>query len=240
MAKRLTATEKWIDPWFCGLEPQDKLFWVYLCDNCDHAGIWKVNWPLVKFHLGEYQFDKTVFNGRIDFLDDETWFLRKFVFFQQKINSIEELNPANKCHLSIINILSSKGLTSPKEAPIKGLARGQGIGKGIGKGNKGVVRGGFDFELLWDKYPNKDGKRAAERHFRGEVKTEQDWKDINTALDNYLQSDVVKKGFIKNGSTWFNNWRDWIVPPKKEANDGIPKQFRHLVSNSKSGSISNQ
>jgi len=41
MPKRLTATEKWNDPWFCGLNIEDKLFWIYLCDNCDHAGIYK-------------------------------------------------------------------------------------------------------------------------------------------------------------------------------------------------------
>jgi len=38
----------------------------------------------------------------------------------------------------------------------------------------------------------------------------QDWLDIQRALGNYLRSETVKKGFIKNGSTWFNNWQDWI------------------------------
>ena len=72
----------------------------------------------------------------------------------------------------------------------------------------------FDFSSLWTKYPNKDGRLAAERHFLATVKTEQDFKDIGLALENYLKSDVVAKGFIKNGSTWFHNWRDWVVPPK--------------------------
>jgi hypothetical protein len=66
------------------------------------------------------------------------------------------------------------------------------------------------FNDLWKLYPNKDGKKLAERSFKASVKTEQDWQDINKAMNNYLQSDTVKKGFIKNGSTWFNNWRDWI------------------------------
>lgn len=66
------------------------------------------------------------------------------------------------------------------------------------------------FETLWLKYPNKDGKKDALRHFNASVKTEQDWADIQQALENYLQSKKVKEGYIKNGSTWFNNWRDWI------------------------------
>lgn len=226
MAKRLTATEKWIDPWFCSLGIQDKLFWIYICDNCDHAGIWNVNWPLVKFHIGEYDFKKEVFNGRIDYLDNETWFLRKFVFFQQKIASLSELNPANRCHSSIINILSKKGMISPLEAPCKGLARVLGNSNSKGKGNKGIVKGKFDFKILWDKYPNKDGRKSAERSFNASILTEQDYKDIGVALDNYLKSEPVAKGFIKNGSTWFNNWRDWIVPPKKGLYDDRPEYLR--------------
>jgi len=68
----------------------------------------------------------------------------------------------------------------------------------------------WSFDAIWSKYPLKDGRKAAERHFKASVKTEQDWQDINKALANYLASERVKKGFIKNGSTWFNNWRDWI------------------------------
>lgn len=66
------------------------------------------------------------------------------------------------------------------------------------------------FDQIWIKYPNKDGRKAAEKSFRASVRTHQDWLDIQNALPNYLQSDKVKEGFIKNGSTWFNNWRDWI------------------------------
>jgi hypothetical protein len=68
----------------------------------------------------------------------------------------------------------------------------------------------FPFEDIFIKYPNKDGKKDALRHFTASVKTDQDWQDINKALENYLNSDRVKKGFIKNASTWFNNWEDWI------------------------------
>jgi hypothetical protein len=225
MANRFTDSDKWNDPWYCSLSNEYKLLWNYVCDRCDHAGIWKVNMPLVKFHIGIEEIDKKVFNGRIKELHGEEWFIEKTVLFQQKINSLDELNPMNKCHLSIIKILSKKGILSPYEAPTKPLARGLGIGIGIGKGNKGGV-GGFNFDTIWSKYPNKDGRKAAERHFISSVKTEQDYKDIQTALNNYLASETVAKGFIKNGSTWFNNWRDWVVPPKKGKLDGIPDSLK--------------
>ncbi len=66
------------------------------------------------------------------------------------------------------------------------------------------------FEELWEKYPSKDGKKAAQKHFEQTVKTEKDYADIGIALKNYLGSSRVKGGYVKNGSTWFNNWQDWI------------------------------
>ncbi|MCK5609206.1 DUF4373 domain-containing protein [Candidatus Pacearchaeota archaeon] len=69
----------------------------------------------------------------------------------------------------------------------------------------------FSFDEIWGRYPNKDSRKAAERHFNNSVKKESDWEDINTALDKYLDHlklETWKKA--KSGSTWFNNWTDWI------------------------------
>ena len=68
------------------------------------------------------------------------------------------------------------------------------------------------FEKIWQAYPNKDGRKEALRHFTASVKTDRDFADIARALLNYKRSEKVAKGFIKDGSTWFNNWRDWINP----------------------------
>lgn len=75
-----------------------------------------------------------------------------------------------------------------------------------------------DFEELWKRYPEKDGKKQAKKHFIASVKSEKELNNINIALSNYLNSNKVRNGFIKNGSTWFNNWQDWIEykEPEKE------------------------
>lgn len=133
MANRFTATEKWTDPWFCGLSEKDKLFWIYIVDNCDHAGIWQVNWPLVKFHIKDYVFNEGVFNGRIVKLKDHKWFIPKFIEFQYKTG----LNPDNRAHASVLSILK-------KEGAIKGLASPW-LGrkdKDKDKDEKGIVKGG--------------------------------------------------------------------------------------------------
>jgi hypothetical protein len=113
MANRFTATEKWSDPWFCELSEKDKLFWIYLVDNCDHAGIWQVNWPLVRFYIKDYVLNEKSFNGRIVKLREDKWFIPKFIEFQYKTG----LNPENRAHQSVLNILEKEGAS-------KGLVRG--------------------------------------------------------------------------------------------------------------------
>jgi len=80
-----------------------------------------------------------------------------------------------------------------------------------------------NFSEVWSKYPNRVGRKEAERHFFASVKTKQDLANINKALDNYLKTKKVAQGFIKNGSTWFNNWQDYTnyqEPKTKEEQDG--------------------
>ncbi len=80
------------------------------------------------------------------------------------------------------------------------------------KGNKEKKENvDLKFEEIWKRYPNKDGKKDALKHFRATVKGNGDWDKINMALDNYLAHLKVKTWKEpKNGSTWFNNWEDWV------------------------------
>lgn len=80
------------------------------------------------------------------------------------------------------------------------------------------------FKKIWEKYPNAIGRKLAYKHFKASVKNEEDWNNINKALDNYKNSKRVSKGYIQNGSTWFNNWQDWIQMPDNESKpQGIRK-----------------
>lgn len=69
------------------------------------------------------------------------------------------------------------------------------------------------FESIWPKYPRREGKKSAEKHFNTSVKTLQDWLDIQNALENYLRK-IKTEGtlptYILHGKTWFFNWRDYV------------------------------
>ncbi len=69
------------------------------------------------------------------------------------------------------------------------------------------------FELLWKQYPNKAGKKRSESFYRNSVKSDVKRKEIEQALLNYKKHLSLPENSFKkpqNGSTWFNNWTDWI------------------------------
>lgn len=68
------------------------------------------------------------------------------------------------------------------------------------------------FDERWMKYPKKDGKKESRRHFLATVQTEDDLVRFDAALDHYLakiEFEKIAPKFIKNGSTFFNNWEDF-------------------------------
>jgi hypothetical protein len=136
MAKRFTETEKWKDPWFCGLNEKQKLFWFYLLDTCDHAGIWQVNWPLVDFYIKGYKHDSYKFEGRILYISENKWFIKKFIDFQYK----GKLNPDNSAHKSVIDRLEKEGAWQGLASPLAG-SKDKDMDKDKVKDMEGIVKG---------------------------------------------------------------------------------------------------
>lgn len=66
------------------------------------------------------------------------------------------------------------------------------------------------FDDLWNMYPKRIGRKQAFKAFKSSVRTDDDLRLINAAMVNYKQSERVLRGFVQNGSTWFNNWQDWV------------------------------
>lgn len=83
--KRFTDTAKWSDPWFCSLTMRQKLLWIYLCDNCDNAGVIDLNRELVDFLFKvecKWVDDLRAFDDRVTQLECGKLWIRKFVEFQ--------------------------------------------------------------------------------------------------------------------------------------------------------------
>lgn len=108
--KRFTETTKWQDEWFQELSPKHKLFWWYVCDQCDCAGVWKVNLRLASFQIGEpLEEDELLaaFAGRVENIGKGKWWIVGFVSFQYGTLS-EKCAP----HRRIMQVIANQGLSS--------------------------------------------------------------------------------------------------------------------------------
>ena len=140
MAYRFTDTNKWGDSWFYKLKNLEKLLFIYLCDNCDVAGIIEVNERKWAFDLNAKETEilaaiKGLSRGLIFSKDGDIIYLRNFLKHQKNL----PLNPENKAHLGIIKRLEAnlnkfdyQSINDYLQAPAKPLERGIGIGIGIG------------------------------------------------------------------------------------------------------------
>ena len=237
MPQRIAITERWgNDRWFGELSLRLKIFYIYLCDRCDCAGIWEPNWRVADFELGEHFDPETTLHGlqpKVELLPSGKWLLVNFLYVQYHVN-IADLKPEkHTVHLGIVRRLAKEGLWD-------GVIPDR-VGSGV------PAEEGFDvdgrFEAAWKAYPERSGKKDALRHFTATVKSEVDFQSLMQAMQHYLKSPRVLKGFVQNGSTWFNNWKDWIeytgevVLPSgtsealKKKNEAALRQINGLFSN---------
>jgi hypothetical protein len=106
--KRFTETDKWKDPWFRRLTPVQKCLWVYLCDNCDHAGVLNPDWELIGFQIGSTVNEKSLeaFGDRIEYINSESLRIKAFVQFQYG-----RLSEDCKPHAPVFAAIKRHGLT---------------------------------------------------------------------------------------------------------------------------------
>lgn len=109
MAKRFTDSEKWKKPFIRTLKAPYKLLWLYITDECNHAGIWQVDMDVACLKIGEkLNFNEALssFEGKIFIIENgEKWFIPDFIEFQYGT-----LNPTNRVHESVISLLSKYNL----------------------------------------------------------------------------------------------------------------------------------
>lgn len=89
MAKRFTDTDKWKKGFIRALPSPYKIFWFYLLDDCNNAGVWDVDMEVVCLRTGEEIDQKKAlkfFNKdekRIHVFDNgKKWFIPPFITFQ--------------------------------------------------------------------------------------------------------------------------------------------------------------
>ena len=115
MAKRFTDNEKWKKRFFKALPMEYKLLWVYILDDCNHAGVWDVDLEVAELRIGHFNFNKDevidIFSEHIVVIKEYKWFIPDFIVFQYG-----KLNPTSRVHQSVIQILEKYNIyTAAKE-----------------------------------------------------------------------------------------------------------------------------
>jgi hypothetical protein len=198
MAKRFTDSEKWNDAWFSDLPSKYKLFYLYLLDSCDHAGIWKVNFKIASFMIGEPLEPsevKRVLQGRVRFLNDEYWFVEKFIAFQY--NGIR----SDKVGDSVSKILIQHDLQDVIDKYSK--CKIEGANKGLGRGYEGTKD--KDKAKAKDKVKVKDKERGDENLVLTYHEQMAEYARKYGAMDG-LTSNEIEAYITKRGSD------DWEKP----------------------------
>lgn len=110
MAKRFIDTNIFRKSFMKNISVEAKLFYVYLFCDCDHCGIWQVEFEVAKVRLGLINLTEhdviNYFGDKIVVFDDgNKWFLPQFVLFQYG-----DLKANNKIHKSVIANLTKFNL----------------------------------------------------------------------------------------------------------------------------------
>ena len=120
MAKRFTETDKWKKKFIKSLPSDYKLLWLYILDDCNHAGVWDVDVEVASLRIGVEVNEQTaieMFGNRVYIFDDESkWFIPNFLDFQYG-----ELNPSSRVHQSAIKVLEKYDLLEVYEDFLKGM-----------------------------------------------------------------------------------------------------------------------
>lgn len=116
-----------------GLSTPYKLLWIYILQDCNHAGIWEVDFETAQLKIGSKITKETAmknFAGKIfEISGGEKWFIPDFISFQYG-----QLSMSNRAHIGIIQLLKKydllnedlsisvliKGHPSPLQAPTQG------------------------------------------------------------------------------------------------------------------------
>jgi hypothetical protein len=136
----MTETEKWRDPWFRNLAPEQKLMFLFIVDQCNLGGFYEIDVPYMSFCTG---LSESAIEGAIKGLSrgciqEDGWiWVKNFLRHQRN----ENINPDNRAHMNIISCVNEQ-LNRFSLVPdfqeflgaFKGLLSPYGKGKGKGKG----------------------------------------------------------------------------------------------------------
>lgn len=231
MAKRFTDTNKWNKRFIRGLKAPYKLLWIYICDECNHAGIWDIDFEIAPIKIGVKINEKDAiryFGDKIKTIDNNSkWFIPSFIEFQYG-----ELSHNNRAHTQVIFQLSkfdllpenikNKPLNMPLVSPLQG-GKEQEQEKDKDKDKEqeqGVGKPNFESFQYLDatviRPPQAPTLQAVIEFFTGQNRTDKEAK----AFYDYHEGLGWRKG-ISPIMSWRSFANTWITNIRPEIKTGV-------------------
>lgn len=162
MSHKLTDGNKWDDGWFAELSQVHKLVFIFLIDQCDCAGLWKVNLRQLQFNTGatadEWKsFVKLAGDRRIQFVREDLVWLVKYIPFQHQ----RGFTPTNKVVIGIARRLGCYSVPIDMLPPhhyavlFEAIDGNHGDGEGASRVLKGVQENGSPLKGIKEKESEK-------------------------------------------------------------------------------------
>lgn len=227
-----------------------KLLWLYVLDNCDHAGIWKVNVKLAEFKMGVTPpWGEGVgrlpeeFKERVEVAPrlGDYWFIPKFLRHQygKYLNKGDAFKSAlviieSHGFLESLRRVYGESIDPPRRVAAKAKAKAiskESLKEDKGSGEKGIKNGADDFEDFYNAYPKKAAKAIALKAWQKLNPDEELMSKMSKAL--LLQKknfDWIKEDgkFVPHPATWLNQ-RRWEDEIKGDAS-GKRDSLDHLMA----------
>ena len=184
MAKRFIDTNLFRKKWIRELEPEMKLFWVYLLTDCDHAGIWDVDVDRAAFQLNLKITEEKIlntFHKKIVPFKRDKWFVPKFIEYQYG-----ELSENIRPHLSVIKILSKYGLY---KGYINPLNEAKDKNKKQDKKQEQLKDIKENLSKLKKYFPNKNVETEYDKWVDYMLSKGKTYKSYSAAFRNWLRND---------------------------------------------------
>lgn len=224
MAKRFTDTDKWKRPWFRGLNLKARWAWIYICDTCDHAGLWIADFETMSVHVGFKVSESDLeswFPDKIIRIDADKYFVPSFIEFQYG-----ELREDSRPHQAVIKALVKNGIDPKNLTLSKGYPKSihtlkeqekdkdQDKDQEQEKGGVSQKVSRSEIEAAYrDEYPLKKGKEKGVDKALVSIKSKTDLALLILAIRRY-SADLKAKGtdpkYIMHFSTFMGSWRDWL------------------------------
>ena len=233
MAKRFTDTDKWKNPWFRELPNTYRWLWLYILDNCDNAGIWRIDFSLASYCIGskiDVQEAEEIFEGKYFLIDHDKWFIPSFVTFQYG-----SLKDDSRPHQSVVKILLKYGI-DPKSIHTLSIEYPKSIhtlkdkykDKDKDKDqDKNKEKESEKFLEAFALYPIRTKGPNAVQRFNEQIRSEQDFVDLLQSIKHYCAHlakpenswKAPKQSFATYLGTKASGffWRDWISPEAGES-----------------------